>query len=46
MKKEITIKEYKKKMDRVISKKLSVDETLIEMLNVASKYIIKENNGI
>lgn len=42
MKKEITIKEYEKKMDKISKKKLSIDETLIEMLNVANKYIIKE----
>ena len=42
-KKKITIEEYNKKMDKIIAKNLSVPETLMEMLEEASRYIIVES---
>ena len=38
---KISMKKYNKKMDAIISKKLSVVNTLIMMLEEASKYKIK-----
>ncbi len=40
--KPITIKQYNKIMDKIIAKNLPPDEALIEMLEIASKYKIKE----
>ena len=41
-KKLITIQQYEKMMEKIIDKKMTVSETLIEMLNKASNYEIKE----
>ena len=39
----ISMTEYNKIMDKIIKKKKSVEDTLIEMLDAASKYNIKES---
>lgn len=38
----ISIKQYNKIMDKIIAKKLPPDEALVEMLETAAKYKIKE----
>ena len=39
--KEITISEYNKKCDKIIKKGKDIDETLFELLRIASKYKLK-----
>ena len=41
-KKSITMAEYQKKMNKIIEKKLSIEDTFILMIEEASKYTIKE----
>ena len=41
-KKIITMAEYQKKMDKIIKKGLSIEDTFILMLEEANKYEIKE----
>jgi hypothetical protein len=43
--KRITMNRYSKIMDKIIKKKLPVPESLILMLNEASKYEIIEKNA-
>lgn len=40
--KKISMETYTAKMDKIINKQKPIDETLIEMLNEASRYEIKE----
>lgn len=44
-KKTIPLAEYRKKMDKIIGKNLSIEDTLVLMLKKASKYKIKETNN-
>jgi hypothetical protein len=41
-KKLITMTQYQKEMDKIIAKGLSIEDTLILMLQEASKYEIEE----
>jgi len=46
MSKKIYIEEYNKKMDKIIAKGLSVEDTLIELLEEAAKYEIKKYGSL